>query len=346
MTARSFPRARRRVAPGAALLFTLASGAAARAPEPTAATTTTTTTTSSGTGTTVTTTTTTVAAEPALAHVFVIVMENHDWASIFGNLREAPYINALLADPEAAWGSNYVGVTHPSEPNYLVLEAGDTFGIRNDRDPEDNSQTTHDHLVWLLDHARPPLAWRSYQEHIERHPCPIANHGLYAVRHNPMMYFTDVTGDRRYCADHVRPLPKLADDLKSEKETPAYAFVTPDLYHDMHTQRAGPPWSRKSQIREGDDWLREILPVIRRSEAYRRGLIVITWDESEGRTMPPIGILMLSPAVRHGEVKKRFDHYDLFRTIEAIFGVGPVGNARARRAAVMNDFFREPIAGK
>ena len=255
-------------------------------------------------------------------------------------------MNALLADPEAAWGTNYVGVTHPSEPNYLVLEAGDTFGIRNDRDPEDNSQTTHDHLVWLLDHARPPLVWRSYQEHIETHPCPVANHGLYAVRHNPMMFFTDVTRDRKYCAEHVRPLSQLAGDIASDRSAPAYAFITPDLYHDMHTARAAGPWSRKSQIREGDDWLKQVLPVIRKSEAYRRGVIFITWDESEGRGMPPIGILVISPAIRHGEVKKRYDHYDLFRTLEAIFGVGPVGNARARRAAVMNDFFKEPIATK
>ena len=273
-------------------------------------------------------------------------MENHDWSAIYGNQAEAPFLNGLLSDPDVAWGSDYVGVTHPSEPNYLVLEAGDTFGVRNDRDPEDNSQTTHDHLAWLLDHAQPPRAWRSYQEHIELHPCPTANHGLYAVRHNPMMYFTDVTHDRKYCADHVKPLSRLFEDLKSEKSTPAYAFITPDLYHDMHNLRAAGPWSRKTRIRQGDDWLRETLPAIRRSEAYRNGVVMVTWDEPQGRGQPAIGILMLSPHAAHGEVKKRYDHYDLFRTIEAILGVGPVGNARARRASVMKEFFREPIAAK
>jgi len=331
---------------GRALAMILAAGAlAAASPEPSPTrTTTTVTTTTAAPGTTVTTTTTTVAAEPPIRHVFLILMENHDWAEIYGNRKDAPFINGLRADPEVAWGSDYVGVTHPSEPNYLVLEAGDTFGVRNDRDPEDNSQTTHDHLAWLLDHARPPRAWRSYQEHIELHPCPVSNHGLYAVRHNPVMYFTDVTHDRKYCADHVKPLAQMVEDLKSEKSSPAYAFITPDLYHDMHNQRAVGPWKWKSQIREGDDWLKETLPVIRRSEAYRSGVVMITWDESEGRGEKAIGMVMISPLAAHGEVRKRYDHYDLFRTIEAIFGVGPVGNARARRASVMKEFFKVPVA--
>jgi hypothetical protein len=337
-------RARKRSVRTSLAVLLAASVALAAAPAPRPGATTTTVTTTTGSTGAVTTTTTTVAAAPAIRHVFVIVMENHDWSAIYGNKREAPFLNGLLSDPEVAWGSDYVGVTHPSEPNYLVLEAGDTFGIRNDRDPEDNSQTTHDHLVWLLDHAQPPLAWRSYQEHIELHPCPTANHGLYAVRHNPVMYFTDVTHDRKYCADHVKPLARLFEDLKDEKSAPAYAFITPDLYHDMHNQRAAGPWKWKSQIREGDDWLKEILPAIRKTEPYRDGVVMITWDESEGRGQPPIGMLMISPHAAHGEVRKRYDHYDLFRTIEAIFGVGPVGNARARRASVMKEFFKVPVS--
>jgi hypothetical protein len=334
-----------RAAAALAAAAALGTAAGAAAPEPKTEATTTTTTVTTGPGT-VTTTTTIVSATNPIRHVFLIVMENKDWAEIYGNLREAPYVNGLLSDPEVAWGSRYYGVTHPSEPNYLVLEAGDTFGIRNDRDPEDNSQTTHDHLAWLLDHAAPPRSWRSYQEHIESHPCPVANHGLYAVRHNPVMFFTDVTRDRKYCADHVKPLARLFDDLGKEKDTPAYAFVTPDLYHDMHNQRAAGPWSWKSRIREGDDWLKEIVPTIRKSAAYRNGAILITWDESEGRHEPPVGMIVISPFARRGEVKTRYDHYDLFRTIEAIFGVGPVGNARARRASVMKEFFTAPIPAK
>src|SRR5262252_2512251 len=82
--------------PAAGLFLAFASAVAAPAPAPTATTTTSTTTGSSAGGTVVTTTTTTVSAETVLRHVFVIPMENHDWASIFGNVREAPFINGLL----------------------------------------------------------------------------------------------------------------------------------------------------------------------------------------------------------------------------------------------------------
>jgi len=270
-------------------------------------------------------------------------MENHDWSSIAGNVSEAPFLNSLLSDPNVAYATNYIGVTHPSEPNYLILEAGDTFGIRNDRDPEDNGQATHDHLVSLLDHAKPPRSWRSYQEHIELHPCPIRNHGAYAVRHNPVMYFTDVTSDRKYCREHVVPMGQLAIDLRREADTPGYAFITPDIFHDMHSERKVILGMRKTTIQQGDDWLRDTIRMIRKSDAYTQGLVIVTWDESEGSRQPPIGFLMISPFVKRGAIKTHYDHYNAFRTIEALFGVGPVGNARARRAAPMSDFLEANV---
>src|SRR5437868_15231011 len=69
-------------------------------------------------------------AVPAFDHVFVIVMENHSYAEIIGNTREAPYINQLAGQYGLA--GNYFAVSHPSLPNYLSLVGGDTFGITTD----------------------------------------------------------------------------------------------------------------------------------------------------------------------------------------------------------------------
>jgi hypothetical protein len=54
------------------------------------------------------------------SHVYVIVMENKGYDNIVGNAN-APYINSLIADYGLA--TNYDGVAHPSEPNYLALSA-------------------------------------------------------------------------------------------------------------------------------------------------------------------------------------------------------------------------------
>jgi hypothetical protein len=61
--------------------------------------------------------------------MFVIVEENHGFADAIGN-PAAPNLNALAARYGIA--TNYFGVAHPSEPNYVGLLGGDTFGVADD----------------------------------------------------------------------------------------------------------------------------------------------------------------------------------------------------------------------
>ncbi len=85
-------------------------------------------------------------AQPPITHVWVIVEENHDWADVVGNT-DFPSINGLLT--VGAHAENYhnvpVGQTlHPSEPNYIVLEAGDALGLLGDDPPSaTNSVANH-----------------------------------------------------------------------------------------------------------------------------------------------------------------------------------------------------------
>ena len=69
---------------------------------------------------------------PGFAHVVVIVEENHSADSVLGNTA-APFINSLAAGGALMTRSYAVG--HPSQPNYLALFAGDTFGVDSDACP-------------------------------------------------------------------------------------------------------------------------------------------------------------------------------------------------------------------
>src|SRR6201987_945967 len=65
---------------------------------------------------------------PALDHVFVIVLENHNSFTSFGSNGiignpEAPNITALWNKYNVA--TDYNGVWHPSLPNYLAMITGD-----------------------------------------------------------------------------------------------------------------------------------------------------------------------------------------------------------------------------
>ena len=255
--------------------------------------------------------------------VFLIVMENHNWSDIKNN-PSAPFINNTLL-PMASYAEQYFNPpgNHPSEPNYLWLEAGTNFGIYNDADPYANHQSTTQHLVTLLNNVH--ISWKSYQESISGTGCPLTGDGLYAPKHNPMVFFDDVTNtndpNSSNCISHVRPYTELAKDLQHNTEA-NYNFITPNLCDDMHD--TCPPLN--DPVKQGDSWLAQNLPTILNSQAYKNGgIIFITWDEGEGGD-GPIGMIVLSNFAKGGGYSNaiHYTHSSTLRTLEEIFGVTPL----------------------
>ena len=262
------------------------------------------------------------AAAPPIQTVFVIVLENQNWSSIKGS-SSAPYLNNVLL-PMASWCEQYYNPPglHPSEPNYLWLEAGTNFGIVNNNDPTINHLATTNHLVTQLRNAG--ISWKSYQEDISGAYVPLTATNLYAPKHNPMVFFDDVTGTNNlydpYGLAHIRPYAELGLDL-TNRTVPRYCFITPNLCHDGHD--ACPPLY--NGILQSDTWLAAEIPKLTNSAAYQNnGVIFIVWDEglsSDG----PIGMIALSPLARGGGYfnNRHYTHSSLLRTMQDIFGVQP-----------------------
>lgn len=266
--------------------------------------------------------------------VFVIVMENHNWTGApSGNIEgnsAAPYINYTLL-PMASYANDYKNPPgiHPSLPNYLWLEAGTSFGIKDDGPPSEHNQTTDNHLVKLLENAG--ISWRSYDENISGTNCPLTNQGpkdangnqLYAVKHDPFVYFSDQTNDlsssSANCIAHIRPFSQLATDLSSGKVA-RYNFITPNLCDDMHDSCGG------NAIAHGDAWLKKTVPMILNSTAYRSGgALFITWDEGAAGD-GPVPMIILSPFAKgnHYHNSTYYTHSSTLRTVQEIFGVYPL----------------------
>jgi phosphatidylinositol-3-phosphatase len=173
------------------------------------------------------------------------------------------------------------------------------------------------------------VTWRAYEENISGKDCPLSNQYPYALRHDPFVYFDDVTNKKNissaFCIEHVRPFEELAKDL-ANNSVAHYNFVTPNVCDDMHDSCA-PAYNK---IAQGDAWLAKYLPQILVSQAYRDGgAIFITWDEADIGD-GPIGMIVLSPFAK-GEGYNNSIHYDhgaLLRSVEEIFGIAPyLGNA-------------------
>jgi len=273
---------------------------------------------------------------------------------------------------------------HPSEPNYIWAEGGSNFGVLNDKDPYTGgtNQNTTQHLSTLLTQAG--KTWKSYQEDVDltldgaqltNVPLPSnqfavpltsfsgvfasgfvnqfnnANQYNYAAKHNPMLFFTDTNGGNNATptnplASHYAPLQQLFTDLDNDTVAD-YTWITPNQYNDMHTSLSagykgltGDP----AKIKQGDDFLSQIVPVIMASKAYKNhGVIILWWDESEqdgvagdnpddfNHTIPEI--VISSRAHRNVNGLPYASPYDYthssdLRTMQEIFHAGPfVGNA-------------------
>jgi len=279
------------------------------------------------------------AADNVNKTVFLIVMENHNWAKIEGSAA-APYINHTLL-PSAAYARAYYNPpgVHPSEPNYLWLEAGTDFGVDQDKPPAVNHQRTTMHLVSLLDAAG--ISWRSYQEGISGADCPLEAQGLYAPKHNPMVFFDDVTDGNdpasATCIQHVRPYSELADDL-AHNTVARYNLIVPNQCHDMHNQEG---CTHDESVQNGDAWLAAEVPQIMSSRAYTDGgVIIITWDEGEHGHDGPIGLIVVSPDGKGGGYSNaiHYTHSSTLRTVQEIFGVRPL-LGDAANAEDLSDLF-------
>lgn len=270
--------------------------------------------------------------------VFVIAMENHDWSQIKGS-PSAPYINGTLL-AEGAHAERYFSPNdvHPSEPNYVWLEAGDNLAILDDDGPHENYRTTKVHLTSQLDTADVP--WKSYQEGITGTECPLDTRGRYAPKHNPMVFFDDQTNGRSAssatCIAHQRPYEELESDLRDE-HVAAYNFITPDMCNDMHD---GEGCATADSIKNGDTWLAHEVPKILASRAYKDGgAIFIVWDENEGAGHGSIGMIALSPFAKKGYANEvSYSHSSMLRTLQDVFAVRPyIRDAAA--ATAMSDLF-------
>src|SRR6266852_2926058 len=164
-------------------------------------------------------------------HVFIIMMENTGYTSLIGN-PNAPWINFAAATYGLA--TNYFGVSHPSQPNYIAATSGSTNGVTNDND----TTITVPNIVDQLEANG--KTWKAYMQSLSLcttkldHAC---GNQLYERKHNSFVSFVDVQSSPARMANIV-DLSQLNSDLAAGT-VPDYAWISPDQCNDMHG-RGGP----------------------------------------------------------------------------------------------------------
>jgi hypothetical protein len=255
------------------------------------------------------------AAIPHFDHIYVIVFENKESSDIVGS-SDAPYLNSLIGQYGLATG--YHSIAHPSQPNYLALWSGSTFGVQDDGVHDLAGNTIADQL------DAHGMTWKVFAEN---YPVNATSGGpacftgasakdgedgtgTYARKHDPAMSFTNLSGNPSRCASHI------TDFSHFDAAAADFSFVVPNLCHDMHD----------CPVSTGDSWLKQWLPDhVLNTSAWKttNSAVFITWDEgtaAAGGSVPLIVISHLtSPGTASGNAH---NHYSLLRTIEDAWSLG------------------------
>jgi len=175
---------------------------------------------------------------PKLHHVFVIMLENEDYESTFGDPIADPYLAQTLP-AQGALLEDYYATGHESNDNYVSLVSGQPPNVENQADCQFFTSFTSSEIE--ADGVQKGLGcvysasvenigtqltaakhkWKAYEQDMGNDPnretaaCGHPALGAkdetqdavegdgYAARHDPFVYFHSVIDDQTYCDEHV-----------------------------------------------------------------------------------------------------------------------------------------------
>ncbi len=267
-------------------------------------------------------------------HVFVIMMENTSFSSLIGN-PNAPFINSVAAT--SGFATNYFGVAHPSQPNYIAATSGSTHGVVDDNDITINVPNIVDQIEGS------GRTWKAYMQSLSLcatkldHAC---GNQLYERKHNPFVSYQDVQTNAARMANVV-DFSQLSTNL-ANKNVADFTWISPDQCNDMHGRGGGgssDPCDFSNEqllIAAGDAFLSKTVGAIMNSKAWKgNSVIFITWDESDFPFVDTSGCCDAIPGgghvvtltISHSDHAARtsnvaYNHYSMLATIEGGWNLG------------------------
>ncbi|KAH8549307.1 phosphoesterase family-domain-containing protein [Umbelopsis sp. PMI_123] len=264
----------------------------------------------------------------------IIMSENEDFLV---TMAQPPFIE--LAN-NGTLATNYFGLSHVSEQNYVAILAGwlDANIYRGDATTVANLNVTY---PTILDQ----LLAQGYtvKQYTESYPgnCYQAdmypddpNTALYYKRHSPFNMISKWR-NTSLCDTLIGTYDDFATDV-ANNNLPNYFWIIPNDLHNTHSADTfvdANPWTTT----EGPKWL----AAAKQADA----LFINTWDESRcdnqkypcdnGKIDQLVATILWGPMVPKGQNStKRWDHFSIARTVEENWGLTPLnstgdGNATA-----------------
>ena len=250
---------------------------------------------------------------PPIKHVFVIVLSDEPYASVFGPISPAHYLSGTL-EHRGTLLVRYDAVAHEELANGIALISGQgptaetaancpTYADVVPASAGTDGQLLGNGCVYPASTETLPgqltakhLTWRAYVQGTDEpgttagacsHPvagaadpsaAQTASTGPYATFRNPFVYFHSLV-DSPSCASDDVGLSELSGDLASSSRTANLTYIVPDRCHDGNPTPCTP--GAPAGLVQADAFLKQVVPKILASKAYKQnGLLAITVDEA------------------------------------------------------------------
>ncbi|KAF8526874.1 phosphoesterase family-domain-containing protein [Hysterangium stoloniferum] len=232
--------------------------------------------------------------------------------------------------------TQYYGVTHPSQPNYLAAVGGSFFGLSDDAYHRIPSNVAT--IVDLLEEKN--ISWASYHEHMptdgyqgDNYTSPnyvnssAAPYTYYWRKHNPLMTYDSVASIPTRAARH-RNFNDFARDVTSHA-LPQWIWITPNIDNDAHN----------TNIDFAGAWLQYFLFPLLKDPRFNNDdtLILLTFDETEnyGINNNVFTLLLgnaLPPRLRGTTDPTYYTHYSALSTVQNNWQLGSLGRGDTNKS--------------
>ena len=270
---------------------------------------------------------------PVVAHVFVLVEENHSYSSVIGN-SAMPYTNSLAQ--KNALATQYFANRHNSLPNYFMLTVGDMVTT----DDLFTGTVTADNVVRALTAAG--KSWKMYAESLPSAGFTSTANAPYARDHNPFTYFSDVLNNNSQ-TNNIVSMTQLASDIQNNT-LPDYAMIVPNLANDGHDCPGEAANCTDTDKLTGiDNWVQTNVGPLVTSSPFQNSVLIYTWDESDINDIQNggghVATILVSPKVRSGfQSTTMYQHQSALKLSMQLLGITDLPGAAAS-APDMSEFF-------
>ncbi|MDQ6845387.1 MAG: alkaline phosphatase family protein [Bacteroidota bacterium] len=249
------------------------------------------------------------------AHIVIVILENKSYSEIVGN-PQAPYINSLLSNSHTALLTKSYAVTHPSQPNYLMLFSGSNQGVTNDNLPSNLPFTALNLGATLI---KKGLSFTGYSEDLPSVGSTVVASGSYVRKHNPWVNWQGSGTNGIPAASNV-PFSNFPTNYNL---LPTLSIVVPNLDNDMHD----------GSIAAGDAWINTHLNGYIQWCITNNSLFILTFDEDDGSASNHILTFFTGKDIIGGSYSQSITHYNVLRTLEELYQLTYAG-ASATSSAI------------